>query len=96
MKRLPGPTEGLKGHVHHVPVELALGLVDAGRVDEGHLPLWPRHHPQNPIPGGLRLARDDGELLAGELIEQRALAHVRPANERGEPAAVCLRSHLSF
>ena len=37
------------------------------------------HHPRDTIPRGLRLSRDDGHFFAGQRIQQRAFAGIRPA-----------------
>src|SRR5690606_29249433 len=73
------------GRIHHAPVHPVHRLVDTGRVDEHDLTGRHVAHTDNPVPGGLRLVGDDGQLLAGESVEQRRLAGVGPAHERDEP-----------
>ncbi len=41
-------------------------------------------HAGNAIARGLRLGGDDGDLFAGESVEQRALAGVGPAEDGDE------------
>ena len=49
------------------------------------------HQAQHPMPGGLRLGADDGHLVPDQCIEQRGLADIGAADQRGKAAAV-LRS----
>ena len=54
---------------------------DAGRVQQYELVVWLRQDAQYPMPCRLRLGRDDGELLAQQRVEQRALARIGPPND---------------
>ena len=65
-------------------------LVDARRVDEDDLRLGPVQHAADLVAGRLRLVRDDRDLLAEDLVEQRRLAHVGAADEGHEPGAEAL------
>ena len=80
---------------HHGAVEPALGREDAGRVDEDDLRRAFDGDAAHERARRLRLARDDRHLGADELIEQRRLAGVGRADERGE-AAARLRSSAEF
>src|SRR5690606_569364 len=64
------------------------------RVDEGHLRVRAVHDPQDLVARGLRLVADDRELLAGQPIEEGALAHVGASDERGESTAVLRVGHV--
>src|SRR5262249_32163772 len=75
------------------PIQLALRAVHSGRVEEGDLAFFAGHHPENSTARRLRLRRDDRQLLAGEAVEQRALADVRPAQQRGKTDS-CFRELL--
>ena len=72
--------------LQHAAVELRSGLVHAGSVDKDDLcrgmNLLARFHFQHSddaVARGLRLGRDDGDLLAGKGVQQRAFAGVGPA-----------------
>src|SRR5690606_11669334 len=83
---------GVERHLEHVAVELPLRVVHSGGVHQGDLRVRAVHHPEDPVAGGLGLVADDGELLAGQPVEQGALAHVGAADERGKATAM-LRGH---
>src|SRR5690606_3515880 len=76
--------------LHHVAVQPLPRAVDARRVEEGNLGVRQGEHAQDAVSRGLRLGRDDGDLLAEQAVEQRALAHVRPADDRAEAGSVRL------
>ena len=63
-------------------------LVQARRVDEGDLRVRQVHQPEHAMARGLRPRRDDGELLPDQRVQQRGLADVGPADQRGEAAAM--------
>ena len=72
--------------LQHAPVELRTGLVHAGRIDEddlrGGMHTFARgdfDHAGNAVARGLRLGRNNGDLFAGEGVEQGAFAGVRSA-----------------
>ena len=107
---VPDPARRLDDHEHevdpgqrprrgpvHVPVEGARARrVDPGGVDEDDLRRIARRDPQDPVAGGLRPAGGDAELAADDPVDERRLPHVRPPDDRGEPAAVAavsLRAH---
>ena len=76
--------------LQHPPVEVRAGLVDAGSIDKDDLrrrmhALARRNldHPGDAIAGSLRLGGDDGDLFAGQGVEQCAFTGVRPA-ENGD------------
>ena len=82
------------GAAVHVAVErLVVVLVHAGGIDIDRL-----HRPlgldaEQGVPGGLRLARGDRQLLAEDVIEQGRLADVRPADDGHIAAAARGFSH---
>ncbi len=61
-----------------------LGIVNARRVDEDDLRGFAGENAQDAIARGLRLGRDDGNLLAQQRVQQRGLAHVRLADNGDE------------
>src|SRR5690606_10930834 len=63
------------------------GLVQAGRVDEHDLRVRTVHDAADRVPRGLGTRRRDGDLLPDQGVGQGGLARVRPADQRGEPAA---------
>ena len=77
------------GAVHGAIERALLAEVQAGRVDEGDLHAGPVEHAEDAMARGLRPRGDDGEFLADERIEQRRLADVGTADERGEAGAEC-------
>ena len=64
------------GRADHRAVEPALGREDTGRIDQDHLRIAVQRDAHHPRPRGLRLGRGDRDLLANELVDQRALARV--------------------
>jgi hypothetical protein len=74
--------------LHHPAIQLRIWLVHAWRIDEDNLrrrmlALAGRnfYDALNPGPRGLRLRGHNRDLLAGERIQQRALARIRPADD---------------
>jgi hypothetical protein len=65
-------------------------FVQPGRVDEDQLAVLPRHDAADRVPGGLRLARRDGDLGADERVGQGRLAGVGPPDQAREPGDVRL------
>ncbi len=63
--------------IHHA----ARRLVQPRRIDQHQLRLRPIDHPQDPVPGGLRLGGDDGDLAAHQRVHQRRFADVGPADD---------------
>ena len=72
---------------HHLAAERGVGLVQAGRVDEYDLSVGAVDDALDAIAGGLRMARDDGDFAADELIDERGLAAVG-ATEKGDEAGL--------
>ncbi len=82
--------------LHHAPVELGGGLVDAGSIDEDDLRggpagvgfgLFAEGDFENSVDagaGGLRFVSDDGELLPQQRVEESGLACVRPTDDGDE------------
>src|SRR3989449_7397690 len=65
----------------HRLMEPVLGREQPGGVGDDELRVVAREDPHDRHAGGLRLGRDDGEMLADEGIEQGGLADVGPAGE---------------
>ena len=88
--------EGVVDFLHHAAVELRVGLVHAGGVDQDDLGggvaglalgfLFQRdfEHAVDAGARGLRFVRDDGELLAEQGVEQRGFAGVGAADDGDE------------
>jgi hypothetical protein len=77
--------------LEHAAVELGGGLVDTGRIDEDDLRAWMAAFARgqfddagDAIARGLRLGRDDGDLFAGQRVEQRALPYIGTAENGNE------------
>ena len=68
--------------------------MDPGRVHERDLGSRPAGDPEDPLPGRLRLVRDDRDFLADEAVHESGLADVRPPDDRDlagietEPSAI--------
>jgi hypothetical protein len=75
------PARRLERGCVHAPAELALRAVDPGRVQEGDLRVRPRRDPEQPLAGGLRARRDDGQSLADRRVQKRRLSDVRAADD---------------
>ncbi len=85
--------------LHHALVELGLRLMHTGCIDEndlrhgtsgvslGLLTEWKFEDALNTGARGLRLVRDDRELLTEKRVEQRRLARIGAADNRDEPGA---------
>ena len=78
------------GGRHHGAVEPSLRHEDAGRIDQDDLGVVVDHDAADQRPGGLHLARDDGDLGADQRIDQRGLADIGGADQR-DKAAACRR-----
>ena len=63
----------------HIVPQSRLGLVEAGSVQQDILGVLPVHHTVDPVPGGLGLVGDDGDLLPHQRIGEAGLAHIGPA-----------------
>jgi hypothetical protein len=84
-----GLLEGRGGGAVHGLVQGTTGLaVQTRGVEEGDLNLRGAVEAEDAVARGLRPGRDDAQLLAQEGVQQRRLADVRAADERGEAAAV--------
>ena len=78
------------GRAVHGAIERALlAEMQARRVDESDLHAGPIEHAEHAMARGLRARRDDGKLFADQRVEQRRLADVGAADERGETGAEC-------
>ena len=76
------------GGAIHGAIERALfAEMQPGRIDEGDLHAGTIEHAEHAMARGLRPRGDDGEFLADERIEQRRLADVGTADQRGETRA---------
>ena len=78
------------GGRHHGAIEPSLRHEDAGRIDQDDLGVVVDHDAADQRPGGLHLARDDGDLGADQRIDQRGLADIGGADQR-DKAAACRR-----
>src|SRR5262249_61789097 len=88
----------LRGLQHEI-AELAVGRVEAGRIDEDHLGAWQILDAGDAVSRGLGATRDDRELLADQPDQERRFPGVRSADERHEPGAAghwsgCLEAGL--
>ena len=73
------------GHdLAHIVAQLCARLVQTRRVQKDVLRAVFVQKTRDARARGLRLARDDGHLLADELVGERALAHVRAADDRDD------------
>src|SRR5690606_36709495 len=79
--------------VHHAVHGTAVAGLEAGGVDKDELLVFAGENAVYAVAGGLRLARDDGDLAADQGIGQGGLAHVGAAHE-GNEAAAKRRAHL--
>jgi hypothetical protein len=76
------------GGAVHGPVQgTALAEMQSRRVDEGQLHAGPVEHAEHAMARGLRARRDDRHLLADQSIDQRRLADIGTADQRGESRA---------
>ncbi len=84
------PFERLAHLGHHLASQRRARLVNSRRVDQHDLPsltsflLGDVDDAQNAVARGLRLRRNDGQLLAHQRVEQRALARIGPAENANE------------
>ncbi|MNO78081.1 hypothetical protein D3C76_692080 [compost metagenome] len=82
-----------RGSLVHVAVErFFVALVHAGGIDVDRLDITLGLDAEHVVPGGLRLARGDRQLLPQDMVEQRGLAHVGTADDGDIAAAgyVCI------
>ncbi len=70
--------------VNHLAAENRIRPMQPGRVNENHLRAGAIHDPLNSIARGLRMRRDDRNLLRDEPIDQRGLAGIRTADDRNK------------
>ena len=77
------------GAIHGAIERAPLAEMQPGRIDERQLHARTIEHAEHAMPRGLRPRRDDGQLLADQRIEQRRLADVGTADQRGEAGAEC-------
>ncbi len=76
------------GAVHGAVQRPAFLPVQSRCIDESNLRIRQVHQTQHTVARGLRLGRDDGELLPRQRIEQRGLADIGPADQGRETAAM--------
>src|SRR5450631_2299650 len=74
----------LADHVVQALAQQRSGFVQTWRVDQDQLPRLRGHDPPDGVPGGLWLARRDGDLLADHRVRQRRLAGVGTLHQTGE------------
>ena len=75
------------GAVHHAIEGAAMLALETGRIDEHELGVRFRQHGVDPVAGGLRLARDDADLLPHQSVRQRRLADIGASDDRHQSAA---------
>ena len=68
--------------------------LEAGQVGEHELPVRPVGDAEDPAPRRVRHVRGDRDLVAAEGVDERRLAHVRPARD-GDDARLHARSPAS-
>jgi len=76
------------GRIDHGPVEPALGIEDAGRIDEHELAFAFERNAAHRHPRRLHLVRDDRDLGADDGVDERRLAGIGRTQHGDEPAAV--------
>src|SRR5208337_2047990 len=87
---------------HHLAPERGAGTVNSGRVDEHDLPglasllLGDVDDSENAVARGLGLRRNDGQLLAHQRIQQRALARIGPSENANESGVEGHEDSLQF
>ena len=77
----------LKGRFVELLAQRVLGFVDTRRVHDDHLHVTGVVDSPEAMARGLRRTRGDGELLPHDVVEQRRLAGIGPADERHEATA---------
>ena len=87
---------------HHLAAQRTVGLVHSRSIDQHDLrrrrlpfALGNVNDALNAVARGLRLGRDDGQLLAHQRIEQRGLARVGAAENADETGAEWHREKAS-
>ena len=76
-----GVADGREGGVSHGAVQGVTRLEQPRGVEDDHLGVLGGANADDAMPGGLRLGRSDGKLLADEAIEQRRLTGVGEAGD---------------
>ncbi len=72
----------------HRPIQRARGVTVQPRgIDEGDLRRRQIGYADDPVARGLGTGCDDAHFLSNQGVQQRRLADVRPADQRGEPAS---------
>ena len=87
--------DGVLHHGHHIIAQLGPGLVEARGIHKDELGVAPVQDAADPVPGGLGLVGDDGDLLAHQGIRQGGLAHVGPS-ANGDHTGFGVHSYLSL
>ena len=84
------------GHdLAHIVAQLCARLVQTRRVQKDVLRAVFVQKTRDARARGLRLARNDGHLLADELVGERALAHVRAADDRDDRSLGYFHENIS-
>ena len=78
--------------LHHLRVEAVEGAVDPGKIEEDRLTVLSGEQADDPVAGRLGLGRDDGDFLADEGVQQRALSGIGPAHQGDQAGPVLLLS----
>jgi len=68
--------------------------MDARGIDEEDLGGGESLDPQDPVPGGLGLGRNDGKLLPHEAIEEGGLAYIGPPDDGDNARAKIITARL--
>ena len=76
---------GTLRRAHHILVQLVLCPVDSGGIKENDLPPVIGVDCLNPVSGGLRTRRGDGDLLSDQMVHQRGLSDIRTADQCNKP-----------
>src|SRR6266545_2602155 len=79
--------------IHRAVERVAVPRLETRGVDENKLGAPGSAHAAKAVPGGLRLARGDAELLSEQGIEQRGFSDVGAPDQRDRSAAEWLRDH---
>src|SRR2546427_4885656 len=79
--------------IHRAVERVAVPRLETRGVDENELGGRGGAHAAKAMPGGLRLARGDAELLSQQCVEQRGFSDVGASDQRDRAAAERLRDH---
>ena len=70
----------LDAAVHGAIKRIGMLVLETGRINEDELRIGPSKNAHDPVPRRLRLARNDADFLADQLIQQRRLSDVRTSD----------------